>query len=91
MDERQTDAPDNGPTECNHDTGCGNKSSTDEPTVYGPLAQEMLFVTVDYGDHESVRDCLATLADRLENLEVVVYGNSSNKSCSVRIVLRQLV
>ena len=47
-------------------------SAADEPTVYGPLANEMLATTA-YGDHESVRDCLATLADRLENLEVVVY------------------
>lgn len=79
MDERQTDALDDlhkrvvdkalGSAECNHGTGCGEKSSQYEPTVYGPLANEMLSTTADFGNHESVRDCLATLADRLENLE----------------------
>ncbi len=58
--------------ECSHDAGRSDKSSTNEPAVYGPLANEMLSTTADYGDHESVRDCLATLADRLENLEEVV-------------------
>lgn len=63
-------------------------TATDEPTAYGSLANEMLSTTVNFGDHESIRDCLATLADRLENLEVVVYGGVQPDSASAQSVSR---
>jgi hypothetical protein len=50
----------------------------------------MLITTADYGDHESVRDCLATLADRLENLEVVVYASEANGDAWTRESKRRL-
>ena len=31
----------------------GSIHKCDEPTVYGPLVQEILSTTADYGDHES--------------------------------------
>lgn len=81
--------------ECSHKEGCDEKSAS---AVYGPLANEMLVTTADYGDPESVHDCLATLADRLvaqllaccpAKLEAVVYGVESigAKATDLRLML----
>lgn len=51
-----------------------DEQQTATPTVHGPLANEILDTPAG-DDHKFVHDCLATLANRLENLEVVVYAS----------------